>query len=192
MSGTLSFPWIPSSSTEVSRPQGPTTSVRGESERWEPDPTNSFGSMELRFLEPEQCSSTNPFVFPAARDESVKRRNASALHEQTRWSGYIQRRFEQLTAETPSSPAFTETLNAAWKSILNLFAPNIATPSVLPGDEGGIVLVWHKGGWDIEIDFGPLEGPSVWTVNRSSLDGFDGDLSDHREELLDVLAEISR
>jgi hypothetical protein len=191
MSGTLAYPWVPSSSTAVSRPQRPTTSVWGESAGMATDPTNSFGDVELRFLEPEQSSSTNPFVFPATRDESVKQRNASALHEQTRWSSYIQRRFEQLTAETPSSPAFTETLNAAWKSILNLFAPNIATPSVLPGDEGGIVLVWHKGGWDIEIDFGPLEAPSVWTVNRSDLVGFDGNLSDHREELLDVLAEIS-
>lgn len=191
MSGANTYPWASNSSTELSRPFKPPTHAWGDSTGMELNPIGSFDDAKLRFLEPEQSSSTNQFVFPAARDESSKRRNAYALNEQTRWSSYIHRRFEQLTVETPPSPAFTETLNAAWKSILNLFAPNIATPSVLPGDDGGIVLVWHKGGWDIEIDFGPLEAPSVWTTNRSGLVGFDGDLSDHREKLLDVLAEIS-
>jgi hypothetical protein len=77
-------------------------------------------------------------------------------------------------------------LTKAW----SLVAPGVPTPSVVPSEEGNVSLVWHKNGWDVEVEFGEF-GTDVWAVNRASQETWHGSLEDTEAELSELLRSIN-
>lgn len=63
------------------------------------------------------------------------------------------------------------------------------TPSVVPTSDGEVRFVWHKGGWDIEIDVGPV-GTSAWAQRRAGSEALRGSLSDRLRDIQSVLQHM--
>jgi hypothetical protein len=115
---------------------------------------------------------------------------------ETRWSKYVERRLDELVQlpvdpveddmyPRPAPEVLREARSIAWLH----FAPDTPTPSVLPTMERGVLFVWHKGGWDIELEVA-LEGASVWAHNRSKGGDWEGSLDDTSQRLAHLLASL--
>lgn len=72
------------------------------------------------------------------------------------------------------------------RALLRAYVP---TPSVVPSEEGGVTFVWHKGGWDVEIDVMPSEC-TVWARNRRTRESWSGDIADRWYDVTDLLARL--
>ena len=73
---------------------------------------------------------------------------------------------------------------------LRLFRANTPTPSVVPSEDSGVQFVWHKAGWDLELEIGS-DGEYVWARNRVSGETWHGALTSllpRVSELLNLLA----
>lgn len=88
-----------------------------------------------------------------------------------RWSRYVERRLKEIRSgahdftglQVPSSQVVDLARQLAW----NWFYPDTPTPSVLPSENGDVLYVWHKAGWDVEICVG-REGIEIWAYHRGS------------------------
>jgi hypothetical protein len=81
-------------------------------------------------------------------------------------------------------------LARAWTEGQLILGADTPTPSVVPSDEGGVTFVWHKGGWDVEVQVDPVE-TTVWAQSRRTGTTWYGSLDDHRSELRALLREMS-
>lgn len=114
-----------------------------------------------------------------------------------RWARYVHSRLLEMldqskAADRRSSYPVPGVINRAWGEALALFPPLTATPSVVPSDEGSVVFVWHKGGWDVEIEVDHQEA-MVWARNRANprLESLDGRVADQRDRVTALLKSLS-
>jgi hypothetical protein len=77
-------------------------------------------------------------------------------------------------------------LGRAW----SLVSPGVPTPSVVPSEDGNVSLIWHKGGWDIEVEFGEF-GTDVWAVHRAGDQTWHGALEERSDELQELLRSMN-
>ena len=114
-----------------------------------------------------------------------------------RWMPYVVRRLNELdeigAGDTsheviaPSRKALTRVLFDARR-----FMPaEVATPSLVPTADRGVQLVWHRGGWDVEVDV-LADRTHVWARRRDSGESWSGELNEVIEKLTRLLVEISR
>lgn len=143
---------------------------------------------------------TDPFNFPGTRI-AQQQRPASIVATKVsaelvvRWSQYVTQRLIELQAgafdftglRVPTAPV----VNAAWAIAVGSFRPDTPTPSVLPSEDGDILFVWHKAGWDVELDVG-AEGTEVWAYDRQSGREFSGSFEEHRAEFAEVLNTLAK
>jgi hypothetical protein len=112
----------------------------------------------------------------------------------SRWGAYVSRRIAELARReydfTGLTPPDQSTLEEAWHVANEYFRFDTATPSVVPSEGGSIVFVWHKAGWDVEIDVAQGER-FVWAHERSTGKGFSGPLQEHSENLSKLLVSLS-
>jgi hypothetical protein len=107
------------------------------------------------------------------------------------WRTYLRQRLLELMPKVnwPSYPV-VETLNGAWSVAHGVLSPGTSTPSVVPGEDRSVELIWNRGDWHIELEV--LEGSQyVWAKNLRTGEVVSGDLSDTRAALRDLLAEVS-
>jgi hypothetical protein len=107
-----------------------------------------------------------------------------------RWSQYVSRRFNELSDPHRDVPVSRSVLRRAWGEVARLLPLNIATPSVVPSAAGGVELVWHKSGWDVELTFDPNES-TAWAHSRSTGDEIFGRLDDTRSQVSRILQLVS-
>jgi hypothetical protein len=81
-------------------------------------------------------------------------------------------------------------LARAWNVALNNIGAAVPTPSVVPGEEGTVQLIWHKAGWDLELEIDALES-SVWARNRSTGETWHGSLDEHWQRFSSVLRDLA-
>jgi hypothetical protein len=112
----------------------------------------------------------------------------------SRWYRYVSKRLRELGAGEYDFTGFqiptTEVVELARGVANNLFRPQTPTPSIVPSEDGDILYIWHKAGWDLEIDVG-LGGTTVWAHDRSAGREWYGSLEELRvgvANLLDFLA----
>jgi len=112
----------------------------------------------------------------------------------SRWYGYVSRRLRDLHDARYDFTGFRvpqpEVIDRARFVANYVFKPEHPTPSVVPSEDGDVLFVWHKAGWDLEIDVG-LEEISVWAHERSTGRDWYGSLEELRApavRLLDWLA----
>ncbi len=112
----------------------------------------------------------------------------------SRWYRYVTKRLRELQdgeydftdLQVPTSQVVQRARDVA----NNLFRPETPTPSVVPSGEGDVLYIWHKAGWDLEIDVGP-EGTAVWARDRHAGRELYGSLEEQQawvSSLLDFLA----
>lgn len=112
----------------------------------------------------------------------------------TRWGGYVTRRIAEILVGahdfTGLKIPVDRTGRRAWELALKLFHPETPTPSVLPSEDGEILFVWHKAGWDIEISIGSEE-TEIWAHNRRSGQEFSGSVEEVSPEISKTLASLA-
>lgn len=109
------------------------------------------------------------------------------------WVAYISRRLKKLADRAPGEapPIPSEILAETWKEALRTLPARCPTPSVVPSEEGGVDLVWHKGGWDVEMSIEP-DARYIWARNRFTGEMWDGTLEEHRRKLSGLLDSLSQ
>lgn len=112
----------------------------------------------------------------------------------SRWYRYVSQRLRELRSGRYDFSGFQipapETVDRAHSLATSIFKPEHPTPSVVPSEEGDVLYIWHKAGWDLEIDVG-LEEISVWAHDRRTGGEWYGSLEELRAPvvaLLDFLA----
>jgi hypothetical protein len=80
-------------------------------------------------------------------------------------------------------------IQSAWNRAWQLILPGMPTPSVVPSEDGNVALVWHKRGWDAEVEFGPSE-TDVWAANRDGTSTVEGTDAEALKALAVVLREL--
>jgi len=146
--------------------------------------------------------SVDPVFEPGYRAEArmrgVEGVSAALRHDNSRWWIYVRRRLddlrelrEQPDGETPVPSA--RALRRAPAEAVRFMKARTPTPSVVPTPEGAVQFVWHKGGWDIDIEVSDNE-TTVWVDNRDTGASWHGSLDKRLDELhqvLDNLAPVS-
>jgi hypothetical protein len=112
-----------------------------------------------------------------------------------RWSSYITRR---LAALRMSGNDFTGLkvpspwiVDRAWAVANSYFRPNTPPPSVVPTEDGDILFIWRKAGWELHIEISSEEA-TAWAYNRKSGRSWSGSLGERQPEfytLLDLLGQ---
>jgi hypothetical protein len=115
-----------------------------------------------------------------------------ATVETAPWHGYVQTRlvemmFEGLMHEDYPASALVV---RAWSEVNSVFGHHTPTPSVVPSEDGGIAFVWHKNGWDVELDVDPTE-TTVWAQRRDDGTNLYGPLATQRGRLVEMLSEMA-
>jgi hypothetical protein len=94
----------------------------------------------------------------------------------------------QFELDTYPSPSI---IACAWTEAVSVLDASSPTPSVVPSDEGGVMFVWHRGGWDVEVEIDATEN-TVWAQSRRTGDTWFGPLNDRRGDLRQLLREMAR
>lgn len=105
-----------------------------------------------------------------------------------RWLPYVLRRLNDLAAG-PYEPEDEDGLlpdpQAVWRALPalgGLLTDRTPTPSVVPTIDGGVQFVWHKAGWDLEIEVLANE-TIVWGRRRGEGLGDAGPIAEMRPVL---------
>lgn len=113
---------------------------------------------------------------------------------ESRWRRYVSERLHRIESgvdreggEPYPSPI---TVSRARMFAEYLFTPRTATPSVVPTDDGGVSFVWHKGGFDVDIEVSDDE-VFVCVYHSASGTSFYGASSQHLAGVKAVLESIS-
>ena len=115
--------------------------------------------------------------------------------ETPRWLPYVIGRLRELLhfAYDPDEglpPPHPEAIQRALPELIRFMRVDAPTPSVVPTFEGGVQFVWHKGGWDVEVEVGPNE-TLVWAQRRDGSASWHGSLDDRVHDARAVMSEIT-
>jgi hypothetical protein len=111
-----------------------------------------------------------------------------------RWLPYVVTRLGELAhlAYEPdddvSSP-HPEAVKRALPELVRFMGSDTPTPSVVPTFDGAVQFVWHKGGWDIEVEVGPKE-TLFWAQRRDGTTAWHGSLDEHLDTIRAVLSNL--
>lgn len=112
------------------------------------------------------------------------------------WLPYVSKRLAQIgfphrTTDIGSATPRPSTVFRAFQEISRFMDRVTPTPSVVPTHDGAIMLVWHKGGWDIEVEIGSDES-AVWADRRDGSDSWEGSLDECLPQLKLLLRALSQ
>lgn len=170
--------------------------------RWEGLSAGSQGDVIVREVQRDlgELSTGSGFVVRlenAPDGESLNVRTNNCPDGTPRWFNYVERRLNYLENYTSSGPDEegsypeppSETIKETWRIVHNLFDGTTPTPTVVPAEEGGVQLTWHKHGWDLVISVLPEE-TSVWARNRLVGENWSLPLSEHFEKVRSILQNL--
>lgn len=103
-----------------------------------------------------------------------------------RWFKYVARRLSAFRAGVGDFTGLRIptpwVINRAWLVAENYFLPDTPPPSVVPTEDGDVLFIWHKAGWELQIEAGS-EGVTAWARNRRSGETWSGSLDARQAEL---------
>jgi hypothetical protein len=113
--------------------------------------------------------------------------------EVTRWGAYVAQRIDDLRhgkgredweGQWPGPAAVT----AAWDLACEIFRESTPAPSVVPGDDGAVLFIWHKNGVDAELEVSGT-GADLWVHDRVAEDEWSGPVADCRDDRIPWLLD---
>ena len=147
-----------------------------------------------------QTASTSPFAIAtdnlvAKIGEQLPSRAEPFDVRIARWNRHVVQRLEELRVGafdfTGLQVPPEHVVNQAWIIASSQFHFDTPPPSVLPSDEGEVLFIWHKSGWDVQINVGSEE-TTVWAYDRTSGTELSGLLASRQKELADLLKILGR
>ena len=136
----------------------------------------------------------NTRLAAALRDAVDSRSSRAPINAaESRWMSYVYLRLESLLLNP--DPEFNpyptqEDIQAAWRVVQDVLRPETPTPSVVPSEDGGIQFVWHKAGWDIELDVDAWDA-SVWVRSRRTGEMWLLPLDEARQRFSEIMSELA-
>ena len=114
-------------------------------------------------------SSTQLIPIPLAQMISSVIRTTQTGQGATRWGEYVYSRLSRLRSgidrEDNETYPDSATVDRAHMLVENLFEQDTPTPSVVPGESGEVVFVWHKRGLDVAIEVSRNE-TTFWAYSQ--------------------------
>ena len=149
-----------------------------------------------RFVVSDALTAETQYANPWARSSdavnTAQRLSTRATAEAAPWHDYILSRFGQMLLEGVGREAYPDAsvIGRAWTEVSSLFGPDTPTPSVVPSEGSGVAFVWHKKGWDLEIEVSPVD-TTVWAHRRGDEADWYGPLAENRDRLVVLLTELA-
>lgn len=144
---------------------------------------------------PDPSPSADALAVFAPRAGLVMRVRIQGAEETPRWLSYVMTRLQALLAlayepddEVPTP--HLEAIHRALPELSRFMRADTPTPSVVPTVDGGVQFVWHKRGWDLEIEVGPKE-TLLWAQRRDGSTTVHGSLDERLVDARNVLAEMA-
>lgn len=109
-----------------------------------------------------------------------------------KWLRYVSSRYKEMLERTgdPELPTVSEqAVNRAHEVAYHFFPRNVPPPSVGTTPDGGVEFVWHRGGWDLEIEVSTIRDPMVWAFERESGNSLEGPLMEHLHPIYQLLTD---
>ncbi len=113
----------------------------------------------------------------------------------SRWLPYVQARLSEMAegvrtvgADESISPD-PAALRRALPELTSLLDERTPAPSVVPTVDGGVQFVWHKAGWDIEIEV-LATATLAWVRRRGQGPGTVGPVAEMRDPLVGALRHL--
>ena len=106
--------------------------------------------------------------------------------QQPRWLQYVMTRLDALGAAAGQSAPTPSSIVEARRKAFAMFGDNVASPSVVPSDDQGVMFVWHQSGWDLVITVEDQES-FVWAQERTGGTTFSGPLDDRSRSVRQLL-----
>lgn len=145
-----------------------------------------------------------PFTTPTSvtvvgiRNESSEATNAVARTQvQTgiRWNGYVARRLQSLRVGASDFTGLKAPsawiVDRAWAVANNYFSPTTPPPSVVPTEDGNILYVWRKYGWELDLEISSEEA-TVWAYHQKSGHTWAGTFGERQIEFYNLLDLLGR
>jgi hypothetical protein len=119
----------------------------------------------------------------------------TVVQDGLRWNSYVARR---LTAIQNGTNDFTGlkipslwVVDRAWAVARSYFKSSTPPPSVVPTEDGNILYIWRKSGWELHVEVSSEEA-TAWAYHRRSGHSWSGTLTDRHAKfyaLLDLLGQ---
>lgn len=110
---------------------------------------------------------------------------------QLRWLNYVMGRLDDLENAGDDLRPSADALASARTLVFQLLSDNTRSPSVVPSDNGGVMLAWHQAGVDLYLTFEDRDS-FAWARQRASERVFlSGRLSDHHREVQGLLEKLT-
>jgi hypothetical protein len=106
-----------------------------------------------------------------------------------RWLPYVTSRLLEMSRRGPDPElpmVHPRAISQAIRVAAELIPPRAPAPSVVTSLDGGVEFIWHRGGWDVEIEIQP-NARTMWARERASGRLLEGSLSEHSTWLLALL-----
>jgi hypothetical protein len=129
-------------------------------------------------------------VTPGGESLTSQWTHTGLLRDEPIWLSYVDRRLREMVGDADDSERARVSNSTPGRALLEarrLLPDEIVPPSVIPSDDGGVLLVWHKAGWDLEIAVEERE-TTAWARERVSGHYWAGSVSDRELDLKQLLA----
>lgn len=171
----------------TTRATNPATSLTGAAGLMTPD--NATTSYLLQFL-PQPSIATVSLIPLWSGTPTVTSTSSSSI---PRWFNYVRRRLEELGSADRGGdfgPRSPDVIRRAWMFAWASLNPTTATPSVAPGEGGGIDFIWRRRGWHVELSIDD-DGESLFAANESTGESLEGSFSQHQRWFTYLLRDLS-
>jgi hypothetical protein len=166
-------------------------------------PRSTFGLTDVKGLSADETTMTGD---PAEVDNGSTRfavnilpahpPNSSTLEflSEPVWRGYVRSRLATMERSGAGNPLYPplETLHGAWRVAHRVLGLSGRTPSVMPGEDRTVELIWNREGWHVELEIGDgHEPPYLWARRIDDRNEVvSGDLDDHEEFLREIVGSV--
>ena len=99
-----------------------------------------------------------------------------------RWLGEVVMRLERLRPGRSEEAVPEQVLVDALYALMQFLPADATAPAVAPTGNGGVQFEWHRGGWDVEVEFHDGDA-HAWMENLGTGERWSGALTDRLDDL---------
>jgi len=106
------------------------------------------------------------------------------------WLGEVVTRLERLRPGRCEEAVPEQVLVDALYALMQFLPPDATAPAVAPAGNGGVQFEWHRGGWDVEVEFHQGDA-HAWMENLSLGEHASGTFTDRLDDLRAIMRVVN-